>query len=237
MFHEIIKHSRKIKDKLEESKKSSSERWKEIITELLIIIFAVSLTTWFHDLNEHRNQQKEVNEFLVDLKDDLNKDIEGLENQKGKLFQIMKNFKYVRNLDKKRSDSLDNVNPKYQVNSDFRMFWGEENNGNYESFESSGKIVFIENKKLKKLILSYYKQYIPAARKTGESFVLTLGKVDDYIIKNIIVEQKSNTIFLASSFQTDLEINVKNANENVRVGDSGIKKAKDIIAEINQELR
>lgn len=38
MFHEIIKHTRKIKDKLEEKKESSSERWKEIITELLIII-------------------------------------------------------------------------------------------------------------------------------------------------------------------------------------------------------
>lgn len=237
MFHEIIKHSRKIKEKLEKPEKSSSERWKEIITELLIIIFAVSLTTWFHDLNEHRSQQKEVKEFLIDLKDDLNKDIKGLETQKTSILQLIDSFKYLRTLDKKLADSLDKVNPKFRLNTEFRLFFGEENTGNYEGFESSGKTVFIENKKLKKLILSYYKQHIPASEKIGETFVSTFNKIGDYIIENFVVGKNRNAAFLNSTFQTDLEINIKHAKENIRIGEIGIKKAEDIIKEINHELK
>ena len=236
MFHEIINHTRKIKDKLEDPKHSSSERWKDIITELLIIVFAVSLTTWFHDLNEHRSQQKEVKEFLIDLKDDLNKDIKGLENQKSEILQLIGRFKFARNLNKKKTDSLNNFNLKYQPVSDFRLFFGEENSGNYESFESSGKTVFIENKKLKKLILSYYKHHIPAAVKTGEVFEETFTKISDFITKKIVVEKAQNDAFLDSNFQTDVEINVIHAQENIRIGDLGIKKIKEIIKEIDKEL-
>ena len=237
MFHEIIKHSRKIKEKMEEKKQSSSERWKEIITELLIIIFAVSLSTWFHDLNEHRSHQKEVQEFLVDLKDDLNKDIVGLETQNKSIIDLINQFKFARNLNKTSIDSLDKLNAKYPLNTEFRLFFGEENTGNYESFESSGKTVFIENKKLKKLILSYYNHHIPANEKTGETFVATFTKIGDFITKKVVVEKNKNSIFSDSDFQTNLEINILHAKENIRMGDVGIKKIREIIAEINQELR
>ena len=237
MFHEIIRHTRKIKDKLEEKKQSSSERWKEIITELLIIIFAVSLTTWFHDLNEHRSHQKEVEEFLVDLKDDLNKDIVGLNNQNKAITELINQFKFARNLNKLVVDSLDKSNAKYPLNTDFRLFFGEENTGNYESFESSGKTVFIENKKLKKLILSYYKHHIPATEKTGKTFMATFTKIGDFITKNVVVEKNRNSVFLDSNFQTDLEINIIHAKENIRIGDVGIKKIREIIAKIDQELK
>ena len=78
MYHEIIKHTRKIKDKLEDSKNNENEgakssfqeKAKEIITEILIIIFAVSLSTLLHDWSENRTHQNEVKEFLVDIKDD-----------------------------------------------------------------------------------------------------------------------------------------------------------------------
>ena len=236
MFHEIINHTRKIKEKLEDPKHSSSERWKEIITEFLIIVFAVSLTTWFHDLNEHRSQQKEVKEFLIDLKDDLNKDIKGLENQKVAIFQLIDSFQFARNLDKKRVDSLDKSNSNYQPLTDFRLFSGEENKGNYESFESSGKTVFIENKKLKKLILSYYNHQIPAAEKTGDTFMAGFSRVGDFITKNIVVEKNKNAVFLNSEFQTDLEINMIHAKENIRIGEVGIKRIQEIISEIDKEL-
>ncbi len=237
MFHEIIKHTRKIKDKLEEKKESSSERWKEIITELLIIIFAVSLSTWFHDLNEHRSHQKEVNEFLVDLKDDLNKDIVGLEGQNKSIYELLKQFKFARNLNNTSVDSLDKSNAKYPLDTDFRLFFGEENSGNYEGFESSGKTVFIENKKLKKLILSYYKHHVPATEKAGETFMITFTKLADFITQNTVVGKNKSAIFLDTTFQTDTEISIKHANENIRIGNVGIKKIKEIIVEIDKELK
>lgn len=236
MFHEIIKHSRKIKEKMED-KKESSERWKEIITELLIIIFAVSLTTWFHDLNEHRSKQNEVKEFLIDLRDDLKKDIVGLEGQNKSIFELTNQFKFARSLNKNSTDSLDKTNAKYPLNTDFRLFFGEENNGNYEGFESSGKTVHIENKKLKKLILSYYKHHIPATEKIGETFLKTFTKLEDFITKNVVVGKGKNLVFLDSNFQTETEISIKHANEVVKISNTGIKKIKEIIAEIDLELK
>lgn len=235
MFHEIIKHSRKIKEKMEE-KKESSERWKEILTEVLIIIFAVSLSTWFHDLGEHRSHQKEVKEFLVDLRDDLNKDLVGLKAQNKAIAELVNQFKFARGLNKTVTDSLDKSKAKYPLNTGFRLFFGEENKGNYESFESGGKTVFIENKKLKRLILSYYNHHIPATQKTGETFADSFTKLGDFITRNVTVGKSGSSAFLDSGFQTDVEISIKHANENTRIANLGILKIQEIIAEINKEL-
>ena len=245
MYHEIIKHTRKIKDKLEDSKNNENEgakssfqeKAKEIITEILIIIFAVSLSTLLHDWSENRTHQNEVKEFLVDIKDDLTKDIKGLKLQQNALSTTIKNYSFIRNLNTNRVDSLLKVTPDFQLNTNVRLFFGEENNGNYEGFESSGKTGYMEDKKLKKLILSYYKQHIPAAEKTGSAFNDNLEKIEQFITKNIKVEKKSTNILMDSSFQTDLEVGIKSAKENIKVGNEGIVLAEKIIAEINQILQ
>jgi len=90
-------------------------------------------------LNGHRSHQKEVKEFLVDLKDDLNKDIVGLISQNEAIAKSINQFKLVRNLNKTIVDSLDKSNTKYLLINDFRLFFGEENTRNYENFELSGK--------------------------------------------------------------------------------------------------
>lgn len=238
MLHEIIKHTRKIKDTVEEKEKSNSfrEKVQDILIELVIIIFAVSLSTWFHDLGEQRLHKKEVKSFLIDLKVDLKNDIVGLENQKLLLLKQIENFKFARNLNGKRIDSLNRTNSTYRINTDLRLFFGEENSGNYESFESGGKTAFIENKKLKILILSYYKQHITAAQKMGEIFIVSFTKITDFITKNIVVERKKNIALLNSSFQTEVEISIKHAKENIRIGDIGIKKIREIMKEIDREL-
>ena len=159
-----------------------------------------------------------------------------LEGQKEAIYQLIDKFRFARSLDKKRIDSLDKLNPKYKLTDDFRLFFGEENSGNYESFESSGKTVFIENKKLKKMILSYYKHQIPAGEKTGETFMNGFTKISDFIIKKIVVEKSNNIAISDTNFQTDLEIRIVHAEENIRIGDISIKKIQEIITEIDQEL-
>jgi hypothetical protein len=41
----------------------------------MIIIFAVTISIWFHNLSEHKHQQEEVKQFLEGLKSDLTRDI------------------------------------------------------------------------------------------------------------------------------------------------------------------
>ena len=43
----------------------------EFLIEMCIIVFAVTISIWFHNLSEHRHQQEEVKQFLEGLKADL----------------------------------------------------------------------------------------------------------------------------------------------------------------------
>ena len=234
LYYDIIKHSRKIKDKVDgEDKPSIGEKAGEILTELLIIVFAVSLSTWLHDWSESRHQQTEVKEFLTDLKDDLKKDVAGLNNQKMSLNRALASYTSLRQLTPKSSDSLLKAN--FTLNQEeFRMFFGEENDGNFEGFKSSGKIGYIENKKLKKLLLSYYQQFIPASRKTGQALDAKLLRVEEFTVKNSLTESKNRTAWNNPTFQTDLEFAIRYANISLKVGDVGIQKAQEIISEIDK---
>lgn len=233
IFYDIIKHSRKIKDKVNgEDKPSMGEKAGEILTELLIIVFAVSLSTWLHDWSVARHQQTEVKEFLVDLKDDLKKDVAGLNNQKIALNRVLASYALLYQLTPKRSDSLLKAN--FTLNQEFRAFFGEENDGNFEGFKSSGKIGYIENKKLKKQLLSYYQQFIPASRKTGQALDAKLLRVEEFIVKNRLTESQNRTAWTNPGFQTDLEFAIRYAKISLKVGDAGLQKARDVISEIDK---
>lgn len=52
------------------------QKLKEIIIEVFIIVFAVTLSIWLHSWNEHNHEQNEAKKFLIELKEDLNRDIE-----------------------------------------------------------------------------------------------------------------------------------------------------------------
>ena len=60
MQDEILKHTKKIYNEIKSQKHSFGEKAKEIIIEILIIVFAVTLSIWLHSWSEERHQQKEA---------------------------------------------------------------------------------------------------------------------------------------------------------------------------------
>lgn len=70
MQEEITKHSEKIYKTVKNSEHTLGEKVKEIIVEIGIIVFAVTLSIWLHSWSEHRHQQEEVSVFLGNLKND-----------------------------------------------------------------------------------------------------------------------------------------------------------------------
>src|SRR5258708_19013112 len=95
MEDEVSKHTRKIYRAIKDPRHSFAEKTKEIVIEILIIVFAVTLSIWFHSWSEHRHEQKEVREFLTGLKDDLNKDINLLEANKNSIIRLDSNYKFI----------------------------------------------------------------------------------------------------------------------------------------------
>ena len=75
MQDELTKHGLKLYKTMADRKHSYGEKFKEILIEIGIIVFAVSLSIWFHNWSEHHHEQKEVKEFLLGLRHDLSDDI------------------------------------------------------------------------------------------------------------------------------------------------------------------
>jgi hypothetical protein len=229
MEEEVTKHSRKIYRTLKSSKKLFTEKLKEIFIEIFIIVFSVTLSIWLHSWSLHSHQQKETNEFLADLKDDLNKDIVNMDEKKTQMAETIKQYSYLRNLSEERIDSLTNKKAGIDIGVTFVI--RKTNNGNYEGFKSSGKIGYIENKKLKKLILEYYQESIPSIEETEKYFNQRLGKIEELIYQDKDKKKKFLDPVLKMTFEVVIQTAKNNKNNYISIS----KDAKEIISEIIKE--
>lgn len=82
MQDEIIKHTKNIYSEMNNKNHSFKEKAKEVLAEILIIVFAVSLSIWLHSWSEERHEHKDAQLFLIGLKEDLQNDISKLEETK-----------------------------------------------------------------------------------------------------------------------------------------------------------
>src|SRR4051812_33755737 len=73
---EIIKHTKKIYKVWNSPNHGVWHKIKEFFLEILIIVFAVTISIWFHNMSEKDHEHAEAKTFLVGLKGDLEKDIQ-----------------------------------------------------------------------------------------------------------------------------------------------------------------
>jgi len=229
MEEEITKHSKRIYKTLKSSKNQFTERLKEVFIEIFIIVFSVTLSIWLHSRSLHSHQQKETTEFLADLKDDLNKDRVNMAEKETQMAETIKQYSYLKNLTEERIDSL--TNKKAGIDIGVAFVIRKTNNGNYEGFKSSGKIGYIENKKLKKLILDYYQESIPSIEETEKYFNLRLGKIEDLIYQDKDKKKKFLDPVLKMTFEVVIQTAKNNKNNYISIS----KDAKEIISEIIKE--
>jgi len=229
MEEELAKHSKKIFMTLKNSKKLFSEKLKEVFIEIFIIVFSVTLSIWLHGRSLHTHQQKETKEFLSDLKSDLFKDIKSVSEKEIQMSNTIQQYSYLSNLTDKRIDSI--TNKKGEINMNVSYVIKTTNDGNYEGFKSSGKIGYIENKKLKKLILEYYQEGMPSINETENYFNLRMGKIEDLIF----LDKDKKKKLLDPSLKMYFNVVIKTAQNNINNYKSISKEAKGIISEILKE--
>jgi hypothetical protein len=231
MQDEVTKHSRKIYNALKSPKNAFTEKVKEIIIEIFIIVFSVTLSIWLHSWTQHKHQQKEAMEFLADLKDDLNKDIQSMSDKKTQMSEMIKEYSYLKGLTEERIDSLTNKKEGIGIRL-FRVV-RKTNNGNYEGFKSSGKIGFIENKKLKKMMLEYYQESMPSIDETEKYINLRVDKIEELVFQ----DKDKKKMYLDPVLKMSLNSFVQMAQDNENNYTSISKDAKEIISEINKEIK
>ena len=177
---------------------SFGHKIKEILLEVAIIVFAVTLSIWLHGWSEHRHQQAEVKEFLTDTKDDLKQDVKRMKNSKQKLVKNLKDYKLFYSLTREKVDSIEKASGSIDVYFNTELLSTKFNTANYEGFKSSGKIGQIENKILKRQILEYY-QDLTAGVNDIEKIIATNGqKIISTISENLGKDEK---LFFETSFK------------------------------------
>jgi Family of unknown function (DUF6090) len=179
---EVIKHTKKVYKIWRSKEHSFWSKTKEFLVEIFIIVFAITLSIWFHNWSEHRHEQAEVKKFLIGLREDLRNDIAEM-TADSKSYQIQSNaFKYIISIklrDTLRFDSLS----KYSTFL-FNTTGLVPNSGRFEGFKSSGKMAKIENDSLQNEIMDLYQENIPSLLNATNSYIERKKQFFNYVQVN-----------------------------------------------------
>lgn len=235
---EVIKHTKKMNRIWNSKSHSFWHKTKEISIEIIIIVFAVTLSIWLHEKSEHSHQQKMVKEFLLGAKRDLENDILEMEDDKESYEVAKLAFNYFTNL--KLTGKMNHDSIKYFSNWVYNSSELMPNNGRFEGFKSSGKIGNIENTELQNDIMDFYQENIPVLLTSTSVWVKKQDKLHDLLDKNLKKVSDSTTniseIFMSVEGH-NLCRRLTFITEITERYEYCINKAHKIITEINKEYK
>ncbi len=232
---EVVKHTKKIYNTLKSPEHSWWHKIKEFLIEIFIIVFAISLSIWFHNRSEHAHQETEVKEFLLGLRDDMKNDIremgEDIKSYAGqkKLFDLLSAVKMT---DQINIDSFS----KYKgfLNNSTELI---QNNGRFEGFKSAGKMGLIEDKILQNDIMDVYQENIPSLLTSTGSYVKIKDELSSYIrkTKKRVTDSTNNLVsILLTEEGRNYSLNLSSTDYIVERYAKCIEKMKSIIDKIEK---
>jgi hypothetical protein len=198
MEQEVHGHVKKVYKAWKDPRKKFWDKVKEIILEICIIVFAVSLSIWLHSWSEKRHEQAQVKTFLTGLKADLENDID---QAKFCIKDLQRKDSSIDLLSQKSVDSILQTAKKNGLNL-FDIVgnnsWIRENNNRYEGFKSSGKIDNIEDDSLAFQILFYYQGALDQLKTSERSWLSIQKLLHEYLGENFISNKSTNEEFLTT---------------------------------------
>jgi hypothetical protein len=233
---EVIKHTKKVYEVWKDGEQSWWHKLKEFVLEIAIIVFAVTISIWFHDLSEKRHKAHDVKEFLAGLKTDLQRDIIELQSDRRSYVRTGKAFSYINGMKSQSKLNVDSVN--FYSNWLYSEVAFVPNNGRFEGFKSSGKIGDIEDSELQNDIMDLYQEDISALLTSTAFFAQRKGRLVDFVTKNLKQETDSTnnlSSILAVDEARNMCRNLFFIPQIVNGYDSCIAKSQKIIATIDKK--
>lgn len=233
MQEEVSKHARKIQSIAKSKQTSFSHKIKDILIEIFIIVFAVSLSIYLHGWNEHRKEQKEVKLFLANLREDLKKDLKSFEGDLKLYHDVSSVYKKLLAFNDKQLDSMDAGGVKERF--PFNGFANKYSNATFEGFKSSGKLGLLENEKLKKMIALYYYNYSQSVLEVDKLYNENTNNANEVYMR--MAGKSYKETYLNPEIRMRLKFLIFLSDNNTFVyKEYAIKEAKNIIKEIDKEL-
>jgi len=181
---EIAKHTKKVLQLIGEKEHGWRHKLAEMAQEIIIIVFAVSLSIWLHGWFEHRQEQQEVKTFLLGLRQDVQRDIALLADIAAADHLFDANFAYLAKLAPGTAADAQPFNAAYDKITN--NFFFTPQNSRFDGFKSSGKLTNIEQEALLEHILTLYQSKYPEIRNSQNGWSHTQDELTDYLEKGLV---------------------------------------------------
>lgn len=237
---EIIKHTKKAISIFSNPEHHWIKKVKEILVEILIIIFAVSASIWLHNWSEERHDHKEEREFLLGLQKDLQFDIDNMGRSKEYYMRSLNGISYFLQVGNQRQINADSI--KYYSGIFFGSTDLDPHKARYEGLKSSGKFKIIENRNLLNSIIDFHETYVQRIQVLNEKYQAHNEKVETLIVQIAKMDAAGNVTNAAEVLpRTDLRIMLNKSGGLIGASllpehEAAIRKCHEIIDAINQEL-
>jgi hypothetical protein len=236
MEKEIKDHAVKAYKTMKDPKLKFWHKAGEIGIEVAIIVFAVTLSIWVHDISDHNHEQKDVKSFLLGVRQDLKSDLIQMQDDTAAFTGAGLTFTYITTDAQGFKLSNDSLHKYQNFLSNVTTFVG--NDGRYQGFKSSGKLGNIEDDTLQNDIVELYQGIIPSILASTNSYNQRKEALFTFFNQNLkrtgkgtnnLVEVLANNeaINICSTLTYVKEINTRYK--------SAIKRSKKIIAEIDKD--
>jgi len=232
---EVIKHTKKVFG-LWQTNNPVWHKIAEFLLEIFIIVFAITVSIYFHDRSELKHQRHETKEFLLGLKQDLKTDIEEMNQDKSSFIQSQRAFNYITS--RKLNESLNPDTIRKYSGWIFNTTGLVPNSGRFEGFKSSGKMGTIENKELQNNIMDLYQENIPNLINSTNFYTSKKQGLFEYVNLNRkrLTDSTTNLVsVLSSDAAYNICVTLTFVQEILDRYDTCINKMKAIIRDINKQ--
>lgn len=189
--HEVIKHTREI-IKVVKAPGHIKHKVGDMVLEIAIIVFAITLSLFVERYREHQQEQKLEHSFLSNLANDLKGDLKQLKGDSGTYAQMKNNFAYLKQA--YYGKKLNGDSAVKAAQSLYNTVEFVPASSRYEALKASGKLDVIENKKLQIDIVNLYQQTIAQLVLSTHSFSNFKDKLGDYTDHNLVITKTGTNI-------------------------------------------
>lgn len=237
--HDVIKQSSRIAGVVNEQNKKMKHKLGEILLEIVIIVFAITLSLLFERWRQNVEDRELERTFLQGLRADLGKDVSQLEAAAAKWVDMKIATHYFIKPEKQIDWAPDSVN--YYGSRCFHNVYYFPSTNRYEALKSTGKINVIEDGRLQNDIVDLYQTKIPDLEQQLNFFnSFANSQVMAHLVNNLQRDENNNAI-LDKAFFTDARIrnlfSFYSIDDILKRSDSTLAKSREILTEIDHVLR
>lgn len=236
----IKKHVKAAHDAWVDKEKDWKHKLKDILLEIGIIVFAVTISIWLHNWSEDVKDEHAAKEFLQGLKGDIKADLSEMQNDRKFAAIAYNGVRYFENVGRGENintDSLDKYSwiffSQTQINPRI---------GHYEALKSSGKLDIVTNKELQYDIINLYEKNFPQIFRTNQfNDGLIADKLAVYFSDNVQLDAHNQALNAQEVFRKSkmriLLAEAEGLKNTVAAYTQGIDVADKILKEIDAELK